>query len=210
MHEESRVYKNFFKETDPLSVWLDKCVQRLPFSDVQNLLTFLTFRADIAMSLILFYSHYETLEMCKDLSTRKQFQVGMKHFCPLMKAWSKRDLERYQYKNQDLRTKYNRLNIVTPYGETLSKNIPLTIWFLSDKLLESLIFAIKAIDYGIVGFDCCKIKHRNASKVQKKIESENFREEVINWLSNKNRTNMTCGELLLEFNFFYTPRIPNF
>lgn len=142
---------------------LDKLLNELSDYDFSCLLRLVRMPSDVAVSLMQFFSHEEVLESCKHLALWQQIQFGLRSFCPLSTVWSKKD-RRTWFKNavkhntavscnkklpddvrrsQDILTKRHRVRGVS--GESWQRdffNENASIWFLENRLLESLIFSV--------------------------------------------------------------------
>jgi hypothetical protein len=146
---------------------LDKLLNGLPEHEFLCLLRLVRTPPDVAVSLMQFFSSEEVLESCKHLSLWQQIQFGLRSFCPLSTVWSKKD-RRIWFKNalkhntavsckkelpddvkmsQDILEKRHRVKAVsTEFWKPDFFNENASIWFLEDKVLESLIFSIAGWD----------------------------------------------------------------
>lgn len=182
------LYQSIFKsQSENLIDLYEKRLQNFSENDYFSLLKFIEFDYELAMSLILFYSHDEIKEKYKHLPFMKQFQIGMRHFCLLKRPWSRRDtkiaqeaskklpnpiypdslsdeLKPYYKIWHDLWRKHGSVQWMKPYDEILPRNKQLNIWFLKDTLLENLYFGLYGELYGIGRMECCQIPNtRNVS-----------------------------------------------
>jgi len=206
---------------------LDKCARNLSEEQFYALVRFLKFKPDIAMSLLLFYGHEEVREKYKNFPIKKQFQIGMKHFCLRKRSWSRRDREIEREASKKLPLMYcpdELLEELKPYYEIASnqwrkhrsiqwmppydnllKRCP-GIWFIEDELLESLILSIKAFPYDI--FFLAKINHPKGQELSYAIQGEAYTERITATLREKLEKGedsecLTLGEWLFFFAYHY-------
>jgi hypothetical protein len=153
---------------------LDNLLNGLPDHEFLCLLRLIRMPPEVAVSLMQFFSPDEVLESCKYLALWQQIQFGLRSFCPLSTAWSKKDKMTW-FKNAVTYNTLNTLNKKIPEEVQSTTNLLVkrhriqkvsgefwkrdffnentSIWFLENKLLEGLIFSITGwnLDPVIVG-----------------------------------------------------------
>ncbi len=223
---ETPLVKQLRKPSNGISLvsLLDKCAKNLSEEQFYGLIRFLKFKPDIAMSLLLFYDHEEVREKYKNFPIKKQFQIGLRHFCLRERSWSKRDSQIHHEASKKLPSmycpdklpeelkpyykvfnaqwrKHRSIQWMPPYDNFLKK-CP-GIWFIEDELLEGLILSLKAIPYNI--FFLAKINHPKGKELSYAIQCEAYTERITTPLREKleKGESLTIGEWVFFFAYFY-------
>jgi hypothetical protein len=145
-------------------VLLDRLLGGLPDQDFLCLLRLVSMPPDVAVSLIQFFSSEGITERLKHLSLWQQVQFGLRSFCPISTLWSKKDQRTWTQNafkfntavalnkqlpdeirsSLDILKKRHRVRPIA--GEYWKRNFfeKGSIWFLEDKILESLIFSFSS------------------------------------------------------------------
>jgi hypothetical protein len=143
---------------------LDNLLNGLPDHEFLCLLRLVGMPPDVAVSLIQFFSCVGVAERQKHLSLWQQIQFGLRSFCPISTLWSKKDQRTWTQNafkfntaialnkqlpeavriSLDILTKRHRIQGTS--GESWKRNFfeKGSIWFLEDKILESLIFSFSS------------------------------------------------------------------